>query len=86
MRTIDCAAWSIRKEKWYDRVLVFESALIPAEARRPRRRMRRIRRAPVCGYPSRILYESPHSTTAAHHFISLSLSPRAIIQGATPQP
>jgi hypothetical protein len=32
---IDCAAWSIRKEKWYDRVLVFESALIPAEARHP---------------------------------------------------
>lgn len=22
---IDCAAWSIRKEKWYDRVLVFEA-------------------------------------------------------------
>ena len=29
---LDCAAWSIRKEKWYDRVLVFESELIPAEA------------------------------------------------------
>ncbi len=29
---IDCAAWSIRKEKWYDRVLVFESALIPEDA------------------------------------------------------
>lgn len=28
----DCAAWSIRKEKWYDRVLVFESGLIPADA------------------------------------------------------
>ena len=28
----DVAAWSIRKETWYDRVLVFESALIPAEA------------------------------------------------------
>lgn len=28
----DCAAWSIRKEKWYDRVLVFESAELPAEA------------------------------------------------------
>jgi len=28
----DCAAWSIRKEKWYDRVLVFESDLIPADA------------------------------------------------------
>ena len=29
---MDCAAWSIKKEKWYDRVLVFESDLIPAEA------------------------------------------------------
>jgi hypothetical protein len=29
---IDCAAWSIRKESWYDRVLVFQSAQIPAEA------------------------------------------------------
>lgn len=29
---LDCAAWSIRKEKWYDRVLVFESGQIPAEA------------------------------------------------------
>ncbi len=29
---IDCAAWSIKKEKWYDRVLVFESAQMPAEA------------------------------------------------------
>ncbi|MGI6239812.1 MAG: hypothetical protein ACOYI5_09340 [Christensenellales bacterium] len=29
---IDCAAWSIRKERWYDRVLVFESIDIPAEA------------------------------------------------------
>lgn len=28
----DCAAWSIRKEKWYDRVLVFESDQLPAEA------------------------------------------------------
>lgn len=28
----DCAAWSIRKEKWYDRVLIFESAGLPAEA------------------------------------------------------
>lgn len=28
----DCAAWSIKKEKWYDRVLVFESAQMPAEA------------------------------------------------------
>lgn len=28
----DCAAWSIRKEKWYDRVLVFQSDLIPAAA------------------------------------------------------
>lgn len=29
---LDCAAWSIRKERWYDRVLVFESDRIPAEA------------------------------------------------------
>ena len=29
---LNCAAWSIRKEKWYDRVLVFESELIPADA------------------------------------------------------
>ena len=28
----NCAAWSIKKEKWYDRVLVFESALIPENA------------------------------------------------------
>ena len=28
----DCAAWSIRKEKWYDRVLIFESDSIPTEA------------------------------------------------------
>lgn len=28
----NCAAWSIRKEKWYDRVLVFESEALPAEA------------------------------------------------------
>lgn len=28
----DCAAWSIRKEKWYDRVLIFESAELPVEA------------------------------------------------------
>ncbi len=28
----DCAAWSIRKEKWYDRVLVFQSDLIPEDA------------------------------------------------------
>jgi hypothetical protein len=28
----DVAAWSIKKEQWYDRVLVFQSALIPAEA------------------------------------------------------
>ena len=31
-RPTDCAAWSIKKEKWYDRVLVFESANLPAEA------------------------------------------------------
>lgn len=28
----DCAAWSIRKEKWYDRVLVFSSEGLPPEA------------------------------------------------------
>lgn len=28
----DCAAWSIRKKMWYDRVLVFQSALIPEDA------------------------------------------------------
>ena len=31
-RNIDCAAWSIRKQMWYDRVLVFQSALIPEDA------------------------------------------------------
>ncbi len=30
----NCAAWSIKKEKWYDRVLVFESTQLPAEALR----------------------------------------------------
>lgn len=29
---IDCAAWSINKEQWYDRVLVFRSDNIPAES------------------------------------------------------
>ncbi len=29
---IDCAAWSIRKERWYDRVLVFRSDGLPKEA------------------------------------------------------
>lgn len=29
---LDCAAWSIRKEKWYDRTLIFESTELPAEA------------------------------------------------------
>gem|GEM_PF-2796555 len=28
----DCAAWSIKKEKWYDRVLVYESDELPADA------------------------------------------------------
>lgn len=28
-KEIDCAAWSIKKESWYDRVLVFESAMMP---------------------------------------------------------
>lgn len=26
---IDCAAWSIKKQKWYDRTIVFESATLP---------------------------------------------------------
>lgn len=29
---IDCAAWSIRREKWYDRVLVFKSDTLPQQA------------------------------------------------------
>ncbi|MBQ7923151.1 MAG: hypothetical protein IJ325_11375 [Clostridia bacterium] len=29
---LDCAAWSIRKEKWYDRTLIFHSERIPAES------------------------------------------------------
>ena len=29
---INCAAWSIRKKKWYDRVLVFETQSLPEEA------------------------------------------------------
>ncbi|ADY55643.1 hypothetical protein Sgly_1338 [Syntrophobotulus glycolicus DSM 8271] len=29
---IPCAAWSIRKKTWYDRVLVFQSSLIPKDA------------------------------------------------------
>lgn len=29
---INCAAWSIRKQKWYDRVLVFQSGMIPGDA------------------------------------------------------
>lgn len=29
---IDCAAWSINKEQWYDRVLVFRSDNIPADS------------------------------------------------------
>ena len=29
---INCAAWSIRKEEWYDRVLVFQSSMIPEDA------------------------------------------------------
>ncbi|MGI5976614.1 MAG: hypothetical protein ACOX68_02805 [Candidatus Limivicinus sp.] len=31
----NCAAWSIKKEKWYDRVLVFESDSVPEEAVSP---------------------------------------------------
>ena len=29
---IDCTAWSKRKEKWYDRTLIFSSAALPEEA------------------------------------------------------
>ncbi len=29
---IDCAAWSIKKQKWYDRTLVFESSGLPKNA------------------------------------------------------
>lgn len=29
---LDCAAWSIRKEKWYDRTLIFQSAELPSDA------------------------------------------------------
>jgi hypothetical protein len=29
---IDCAAWSTKKKTWYDRVLVFQSSLIPKDA------------------------------------------------------
>lgn len=29
---MDCAAWSKRKEKWYDRVLVFKSSSLPQNA------------------------------------------------------
>lgn len=29
---VDCAAWSIRKEAWYDRVLVFQAESLPPEA------------------------------------------------------
>jgi hypothetical protein len=28
----NCAAWSIKKQEWYDRVLVFKSSLIPDDA------------------------------------------------------
>ncbi len=31
-KEIDCAAWSVKKEKWYDRTLVFLSDAIPEEA------------------------------------------------------
>ena len=30
-KPIDCAAWSIRKESWYDRELIFKSDMIPSE-------------------------------------------------------
>lgn len=29
---VDCAAWSIRKEKWYDRTLIFQSDNLTTEA------------------------------------------------------
>lgn len=29
---LDCAAWSIKKAKWYDRVLIFQSNELPADA------------------------------------------------------
>ena len=29
---LNCAAWSIKKEKWYDRVLIFQSDELPAGA------------------------------------------------------
>ena len=29
---IDCAAWSIKKQKWYDRKLVFQSGSLPEDA------------------------------------------------------
>ena len=29
---MDCAAWSVSKEKWYDRTLIFLSDAIPADA------------------------------------------------------
>lgn len=28
-KSIDCAAWSIKKQKWYDRELVFQSETLP---------------------------------------------------------
>lgn len=31
-KDIDCAAWSIRKQKWYDRVLVFEADSLSEDA------------------------------------------------------
>ena len=31
-KEIDCAAWSIKKEQWYDRTLTFLSSDIPADA------------------------------------------------------
>lgn len=34
-KEIDCAAWSIRKEKWYDRKLVFKSDSLPDDAYKP---------------------------------------------------
>ncbi len=36
-REIDCAGFSMRKEQWYDHIVVFESADIPGDAFLPRR-------------------------------------------------
>ena len=40
-RPLDCAAWSIRKEKWYDRKIVFQASSLPEE---PYRRSGQVRK------------------------------------------